>query len=385
MKILYLNHNVAWSGGTFLRAYPYAKELAALGHDVTLLTISPTRRLVAVSNRHDGVRVIETPDLLWGRGRSGWDPWDVVNRLAMLRNERHWDVIHSWDCRPVAILPALWAHARARDAKLLTDWADWWGRGGTQGERQGGWMRAIWPLETFFEERFRPRADATTVISTPLRDRATALGIPASRVHLLPQGCAPPTDLSRDDARRRLGISGDARLLLYVGRLIRSDAALLFAVVDRLLARRADVRFVMVGNHGAIIPPSLLAHARFSVMGVVSSPTLADYTAACDLAVVPLADTLASRARWPSKINGLLSAGRVVVTTSVGDFPAWLAREGAAIVTAPSADGMVEAIAELLEAPDRRRHVEDAARSLAAGALSWPRLAAGLDGIYRSL
>ncbi len=92
------------------------------------------------------------------------------------------------------------------------DWSDWWGRGGTQMERGGGWTRCLYnAVETFFEERFRLLGDGTTVISNALRDRATALGVQADKILLLKQGCdgmAAASPLSRDEARAVLACLG---------------------------------------------------------------------------------------------------------------------------------------------------------------------------------
>ena len=37
MRLLYLNHNIAWSG-TFFRAYHLARQMVAHGHDVTVVS-----------------------------------------------------------------------------------------------------------------------------------------------------------------------------------------------------------------------------------------------------------------------------------------------------------------------------------------------------------
>src|SRR5258708_4193778 len=75
MRILSLNHNVVRRGGTFFRAYHAARHLVRRGHTVTLLTISAERRWGFRREVSEGVEIIETPDALWGVGRSGWDLW----------------------------------------------------------------------------------------------------------------------------------------------------------------------------------------------------------------------------------------------------------------------------------------------------------------------
>ena len=78
MRVLLLNHNIAWSGGTFFRAYHIGRYLVRRGHDVTLMTISKHNFLKFQSERVDGLEVVYTPDLFWGIGRTGWDTWDMI-------------------------------------------------------------------------------------------------------------------------------------------------------------------------------------------------------------------------------------------------------------------------------------------------------------------
>ena len=123
LRILFLNHNIVRRGGTFYRAYHAARYLVRRGHTVTLLTISAERRWGFRREVSEGVEIIETPDLLWGVGRSGWDLWDAISRVMFLRG-RQWDVVHAWDCRPAVILPALYARGQSREVsgKLFIDW-----------------------------------------------------------------------------------------------------------------------------------------------------------------------------------------------------------------------------------------------------------------------
>ena len=121
---------------------------------------------------------MESPDLLPGMGRSGWDPWDTLRRTLWLRQQR-FDIIHTVDTRPAVCLPALFARRKA-GAKWIADWTDWWGRGGATEERKNKLANTIMgPLEQLFEEKPRPYADGTVVISRALGARAEGLGIPA--------------------------------------------------------------------------------------------------------------------------------------------------------------------------------------------------------------
>ena len=121
MRILILNHNIAWKGGgTFFRTFHFGRHLARRGHDVTLLTISPAaKRGFSEKVVDGGLRMVETPDMLWGMGRSGWDPWDTLNRMGYIARG-HWDVVHGFDSRPAVVLPSIFAQ-KARRVPMVLD------------------------------------------------------------------------------------------------------------------------------------------------------------------------------------------------------------------------------------------------------------------------
>ena len=77
------------------RVHPIARSLVERGHDLTLMLIAERRRLGVVEAEWDGIRTVETPDLLWGRLRSGWDPWNALNAALHLRaDKRRYDLIY---------------------------------------------------------------------------------------------------------------------------------------------------------------------------------------------------------------------------------------------------------------------------------------------------
>jgi glycosyltransferase involved in cell wall biosynthesis len=274
-----------------------------------------------------------------------------------------------------------------RTGRLVIDWCDWWGRGGTQDERRQSWLKLIGPYETFFEEAFRTKADGTTVISTALRDRAIGLRVPPETIRLLPQGCDQVGEGAdaRRDARRRLRLADADKIVICVGALMPSDADLLFSVVLELFARRPDCRFFLIGKHGAHVPDPIKRHPQFTETGFVPAASLADFVVACDCLLTPLADTLASRARWPSKINPVLAAGRTAVVTLVGDLPHLLQRERAAAVARCDPEDLVRQTLRVLEDDALREGCEARAREVARDLLAWPILTAQLEGFYLGL
>jgi glycosyltransferase involved in cell wall biosynthesis len=379
MRLLFLNHNVAWSGGTFFRAWHLARLMARKGHDVTLLTIAPRARVRLAAARRDGVLVIETPDLLWGSARSGWDPWNVLRRSAYVVS-REWDIVHAFDSRPAVILPAL--VVQRRGAALVLDWADWWGRGGTIEERaQGASVRwLVRPVETWFEEAFRTRAAATTVISRALEARAVALGVPPPTIVRLPQGSDTERIVPRprDECRARLGLRGSGPLFGYLGVLLRGDAQLLWQTFERIYARRSDARLAIVGRPRTAVP----AHPGIVETGFVSVDELNAWLGACDVCLLPLRDTIASRSRWPSKGNDYLAAGRPVVSTAVGDFADMIAAAGAGLTTPDDPALLAAAALRLADDHAAAAACATAARQLAEGPLSWTAIAERLEAAY---
>ena len=88
------------------RATEFAAQLAPMGYQVTVVTISPSNRFQASTLQNGNILTIQAPDLLWGRLRTGWDPWDTIYRILRTARQR-FDLIMAIDSRPVSILPAL--------------------------------------------------------------------------------------------------------------------------------------------------------------------------------------------------------------------------------------------------------------------------------------
>ncbi len=385
MHILFLNHNVAWSGGTFFRAYYMARTLTRRGHRCTVLAISPHNHLRPSATVRDGVRVVETPDMLTGIGRTGWDPWDTLWRTAWAwRHRGEFDLIYAFDSRPAVILPALFLKRAARQP-LVYDWCDWWGRGGLASERGYGLVdRLMGPVETWFEERFRTAADVTTVISAPLRERAIGLGVPPETIFLIPQGCEPGKfqSVAVAAARARLGLPQEDFIAGYLGKLIASDQPFLVDVIRRVGDRIPRFKVLHMGAPTANLPQDLLDEGRFIQAGKVPEKDLGAYLSAGDVLILPLKNTLANNARWPSKINDYLVAGRPVVATRVSDIVPYFEKYGIGLLAEPIPEDFADKLVQLSQ-DSRRDEMGRRARELAETTLSWASLVTGFEHFYQ--
>ena len=382
MRILYLNHNVAWSG-TFFRAYHLGRELARRGHEVTVVTTRRTGRFTVNATVRDGVRLIQMPDLWWGPARNGFDPWNTFRRVLLLRHAEY-DLVHAFDSRPVVVLPALWVRART-GARLCMDWADWWGRGGSIEERSGWLVRTFFgPIETWFEESFRHRADGTTVISSALAERAAGLGIPRERILRFPVGCDVDglRPQSRAQAREALQLAGDQAIILHLGVLKRRDSDLLFDAFRALRRQFPAAQLVLIGNVGARVPHDLATAGAVRAPGFVTYEEMSRWVGAADVCVIAMLDSVGNRGRWPGKINDYLAAGRPVVMSRVGDAARMVAEGKAGWTAEPTPQGLAGALERALRDPDGRETAGRCARSLAESKLSWGTLASELEGFY---
>ena len=354
------------------------------GHDVTLLATSERSVFSFQTGCADGLRMLRSPDLTWGRLRTGWDPWNVVRRVCRLGAER-FDVIHSIDTRPVCIIPALAVQKKSPATVLVLDWGDWWGHGGTIYERNGNLAdRLFAPVETFFEEHFRKRADASLTLTTALRARAIALGVPAASVLTMPHGADVEGVKPRPrlPARQALGLEPGRPVIGYVGLLFRRDAQLLLEAFGLLLDRVPRVQMLVIGNSDMRVPANWLASGSVKVTGTLSYDGLQAHIAACDLMVLPMRNSLANRGRWPSKVCDYLASGRAVVTTRVGDVAELLERAQCGILT----EDTPEAFAAAIQAGLTDREAADAmgakGRNIAAQELDWSILTERLERFY---
>ena len=387
MRILYLTHNVTWKGGgVFFTAYHQGRHLVARGHDVTLMSVSPNERWRFRESTSAGVRMIETPDWLWGKARTGWDLWDTVRRIGYLRNGDY-DLVHGYESRPVVALPGLYLK-HTHGIPLVLTWADWFGRGGKGTERGRGLSLVMGPIENWCEEYFYPRADWIIAMGSPLVERAIQVGVRNDRILNLLHGCDPKgiLPMTVQEARTQLGrLPLDGHVIGYLGALRPSSAELLFAAFS-IIRRRVSgpCKLVLVGNHKVNLNDYIPEDCRPDVIetGWISYEDVNLYLAASDILVLPLKRAIATDNVWPSKFNDYLAAGRTTIATNMRVLEPVFREHQVGLLTNDEPREFAEGCLRALEDAPLRSQMAANARAVAEGELSWERTVDRLEQFY---
>lgn len=387
MNILYLNHNVIWKS-TFHRCFLLARELALLGHTTTIVTNSPTARLRFRSYTKEGVAIIETPDLLWGSLRTGWDPINCLRRYIYLRNYE-FDIIHAFDTRPTVIIPALLYRIRHRETPLIIDWADWWGRGGAITMRSNKLLNALFaPVETFFEESFRSFADYTTVTSVKLRQRAINLGINPHKISVLYSGADTRTiyPVNQMMARKILNIPPHSHVCIFPG-FVLYDIDVILKAFRKIYKHDSRALLILSGQYPHSLEASykdLLKGDAIRYMGTVTREQLRTCLSAANIGLLPLKNNIANQARFPIKFGDFLAAGIPFVTNGVGDVGKLVKKYGLAVICKYDPSDIAKKVLSVFQKPTRFRLITQRARRFAENQFSWGVVAKQVLQIYEN-
>lgn len=195
-------------------------------------------------------------------------------------------------------------------------------------------------------------------------DAIAGENLPGDRVRVIYNGVdAERLDpRSRAEARARLGVAADARLLVVVANLIayKGHRVLLDAFSD-VKARLPKAEIALLGDgveREALEAQALRAGLASAVRFVGSTPEVRTWLAAADLVVHPSFEE-----GFCNAILEAMAAGRAVVATNVGGIPeAVVDGDTGWLVPPRDADALASAICDVVPAPDRLARAGEAGR-----------------------
>lgn len=352
-------------GGAERQAAALGDRQAALGHEVTAIT----RRRPGLS-AVDGVGGVAIHRLSAALGAPGF----VVSGLAFLASRSQpFDVLHAHQARANALLGLL---GRRTAGPLVIKVA------GLDVPRGRG-------LRTRLRLALLKRADAVVALTDGMRAELQALGVPAERLHVIPNGVdgerfRPPSAGERARARAARGLDPEHTMVLYLGRLehVKGPDLALAAFGDLARNGAADRATLLIAGDGPLLPELQEAArslaGRVELLGAVSDPV--ELYRAADLVIAP------SRSEGLS--NTLLEAmasGLAILASDIRGNRALLHDGVTARLVPPAREPLAGALAELLLAPDRRAALGAAAAAEARRTYDLHAVAARYEQLYRSL
>jgi len=219
-------------------------------------------------------------------------------------------------------------------------------------------------LYQWIDMRALRRMDAVIGVSQTVVERVRGSGIPAERIHLVPNAYDGSVPRSRDDARRALGLRGDARVIGWVGRVSHEKGA------DRFVDMMARLGAGVPGVMGMIVgdgPERMVVEARARSL---RAPVV--FAGAHEDAgrLVGAFDALAITSRTeglPMTALHAMAADVPVIATAVGALPGLLADDAGWIVTEATPESLAAAArAALMDTADARRRAMHARKRLEA-------------------
>jgi len=180
--------------------------------------------------------------------------------------------------------------------------------------------------------------------------------------------------------------------LLYT-RFVEHSAQDVWQVWQQVLAAEPDARLLIAGQ-GRAGEEHLLAQMAaeagagrsVQVLGWLPASARSGSFAAVDAAMLPVQDTLLSRAKSPMRLLDLLAAGVPVATQRVGEYGE-MVQDGVTGLLAPPDDpaALACSVVALLRDPGLCQRLGQAAREDVRNRFIWPALAETALAAYRAV
>ncbi len=394
MKIVFIApFGIRPKGTLIARMLPLAAGLQSLGHTVTI--VAPPYTNPEDSGKFETVRGVLVKNVKLGPSNkiaaAVFLPYRLL-RTAMLEKP---DLVHLFKPKGYGGLAAfaliLFKRLGRRLPPLFIDTDDWEGPGGMND------LLPYSPAERivfrFQEEWLPPRAAGVTVASLALRARIMAMGIPAEKIHYLPNSVDPGPVGNRAATRGKLGIPDDIPVLLLYTRFFEFSQEKLHQLFADIHRQIPEVRFLVIGS-GRNNEEELLTRAgeelgflpALILAGWLDPSKIIDYLAAADVAIYPFADTLLNRSKCPAKLTEILLAEIPVVADRVGQIAEYIQPGISGVLCNPDDwREMADRTLELLLDRAKGRALGTSGRAFLLEKFNWNDAAAELDSFYQRL
>jgi len=377
------------------RFWPLSKELAKLGHEVTVFALHPDYSNVKPRRfERDNVFVhYVAPMHIWKRGNikgyyPRWQlPFILLRAIVMLT----WYAL----CTPTEAIQLGKAQPMNGIAGLLASW--WHGVPlyvdcddfeSISNRFQGGWQQSI---VEWWETLLPQWACGVTVNTQYLKNHLLAQNIPPEKIVYVPNGVdqerfRPPTPQEINHHKEKLKLTNQ-RVVMYIGSLSLKNhpVDLLIDAFAQVWPTVDNVILVIVGGGEDL--PTLQAQVEqlglqeaVHFVGRVSAEMVPLMISLAEVTIEPIYDDLIAASRSPLKIFESLAMGVPIITGDVGERCQIVADAGL-VVSAGQVGEFATAIKQVIDNPTKQTAMHQACRRL-RGLYYWERLIQQFVRVY---
>jgi D-inositol-3-phosphate glycosyltransferase len=362
--LMVVHHYPPHVGGMEIVAWTEATRLAALGHEVTVLTSSSRSGVVT----EGGVRVVRVA--AWnGLERRMGVPFPLFSPRILVRAVRlaRWSqLVHVHDCFYLSSWSAGVAALLARRPLVLSQHVG-------LVDHPSGPVRAIQRL--VYRIAGRPlvrRAGRIFVINDYVSRFVAGLGAAPDKVVVLSNGADPDRfrpaadRREREELRKQYNLPLDRPLALFVGRLVPKkgiDIALAAHAAHGADSGSGGFDLVAAGSGDA---DALADRPGVHFLGSLTQQQVAEVFRACDLFVLPTVGEI-----FPLVVQEAMRSGLPIVTTDEPDYAAAGVDPGGMALVPRGAAAVGAAIREIVANEPARERMSAYSQAYAKERFSW--------------
>ena len=370
--------------GVYWRASHLAKHLNEMGHQIRLICFKTgiTRPQLLTSEGFPEIVALPT-SLSFAK----WLTFQLINAPCSIAFTTAFrpDIVHVFAMvTPSSAFSALVFRVMTKikllRLKLFLDWDDLWSDGSEGILRDYNLL--VRTIGHLFEQRTIALGDRVTVVSEYLESKARTLT--TKEIFRVPNGCesANISPIGKTEARADLGLPFGAAVLVHVG---FADLTHMFNLVSKV---HPLAMLIIVGAAPRFISlriSKLDKIAGITYIGAVSQTEVRKYLAAADILILKQEKEATEAARWPIRFGDYLTAGRPIVTGSLGEVGRIMAYGKCGLTAEPGDQSdFAQRVINLLEDSEAR---DDFGKNAATTAkeLAWVNIARTLGRIYEML
>jgi glycosyltransferase involved in cell wall biosynthesis len=385
MKLLFSHYAVIDKEG-FGRTFMLAREMALRGHAVDLLTTLPSGKFIFPYRKEerDGVQLYAFPDIVPDAlRRTGFGALSVLLRCLFIMT-RSYDVVFGdnghrpssgWCCR---------VHRLFRKSKYVTEWWDFFGRGGQYDELS--WTKKITKgaYDRLTEVADKRAADGVIVLSQKMKERALNNKVSAAKLTVIQGGCDVRTIHYRTpgSTKEKFGLSPDTFCFGFAG---MNEGELLdvlpFISAVNALKEELPLQWMTTGRKlSDAVKQQYQVGDALKEFGWVDYDDYSEVLACADVFILLQQENMCNETRWPNKLGDYLAAGRIVLTNPVGELRHLCAAYPEQLISCASEQkALMQTMRELAARPQQVAAAGRRSREIAMTELSWAAKAKELE------